>query len=73
MKTASVFYGRIIWKERERDFRNMLADLAAHYAEQRPAAMRVEEGRLYAVQEEAEFHRWEPESCCRQRTLTSSA
>lgn len=46
-------------KERDLDFQSMVADLAAHYAEKRPAALRVEEGGLYVVQEEAEFHRWD--------------
>lgn len=59
MKTASVFYGRMIRKELDRDFENMVAELAAHYAEKQPAARRVEEGGLYVVQEDAEFHRWE--------------
>lgn len=54
-----MFYGRIIGKERDHDFQSMVTDLAAHYAEKRPAALRVEEGGLYVVQEEAEFHRWD--------------
>lgn len=59
MKTASLFYGRIIRNENERDFQSMVADLAACYTEKRPAALRVEEGGLYLVQEDTHFHRWD--------------
>lgn len=40
----------------------MEADLAARYAERRPAARRVEEGGLYVVQEDTHFHRWDSSS-----------
>lgn len=59
VKTASLFYGRIIRKEDERAFQSMVADLAAGSAEKRPAALRVEEGGLYLLQEDTHFHRWD--------------
>lgn len=57
VKTASVFYGRVIGQEHERELQSMQAELAALYAERRPAAVRVEEGGLYVVQEDTAFHR----------------
>lgn len=59
MKTASLFYGRIIRKESELDFQSMVAGLAACCTEKRPAALRVQEGGLYLVQEDTHFHRWD--------------
>lgn len=59
MKTASLFYGRVVGNENERDFQSMVADLAAGDAAKRPAALRVEEGSLYLVQEDTHFHRWD--------------
>lgn len=63
VRTASVFYGRLVREESERDFQSMMADLAASYAEKKPAASRLEQGGLYVVQEEADFHRWGLDSC----------
>lgn len=57
VKTASVFYGRIIRKECHDNFQGMVTDLKSHYAEKKPAARQVEEGGLYVVQEDTEFHR----------------
>ncbi|XP_029698138.1 putative ATP-dependent RNA helicase TDRD12 isoform X3 [Takifugu rubripes] len=57
VKTASVFYGRIIRKECHDDFQSMVTDLTSHYAEKKLAARQVKEGGLYVVQEATEFHR----------------
>ncbi|XP_072290541.1 putative ATP-dependent RNA helicase TDRD12 [Eucyclogobius newberryi] len=56
IKTASVFYGRIVTKE-EIDFESIAAEVTAFYADKKPTATDVTEGALYAVQEDDVFHR----------------
>ncbi|XP_010739316.3 putative ATP-dependent RNA helicase TDRD12 isoform X2 [Larimichthys crocea] len=56
IKTASVFYGRILWKEVE-DFQSMVSEMTSYYTDKKPGAMDILEGGLYAVQEGEVFHR----------------
>ncbi|XP_039664374.1 putative ATP-dependent RNA helicase TDRD12 isoform X1 [Perca fluviatilis] len=56
IKTASVFYGRIVQKE-DGGFQSMASEMTSYYAEKKPGAHEVLEGGLYAVQEEEVFHR----------------
>uniref|UniRef100_A0A8C6TUJ0 RNA helicase n=1 Tax=Neogobius melanostomus TaxID=47308 RepID=A0A8C6TUJ0_9GOBI len=56
IKTASVFYGRIVTKE-ENDFESLAAAMTLFYADKKPGATEVLAGALYAVQEEKDFHR----------------
>lgn len=56
IKTASVFYGRIVRKE-DRGFDDLASEMASYYADKKPGAKGVLEGGLYAVQEDNVFHR----------------
>ncbi|XP_051808065.1 putative ATP-dependent RNA helicase TDRD12 [Acanthochromis polyacanthus] len=56
IKTASVFYGRIVKKEDSR-FDKMSSEMASYYAEKKPLAKELLEGGLYAVQDDKVFHR----------------
>ncbi|XP_077453225.1 putative ATP-dependent RNA helicase TDRD12 [Stigmatopora argus] len=56
VKTASVFYGRIIPKENAA-FDNMAAGMASYYADYTPCPDEVLQGGLYAVEEDSSFHR----------------
>ncbi|XP_030586449.1 putative ATP-dependent RNA helicase TDRD12 isoform X2 [Archocentrus centrarchus] len=56
IKTASVFYGRIIRKE-DGSFEKMASEMASYYADKKPGAKELLEGGLYAVQEDDVFHR----------------
>lgn len=57
IKTASVFYGRIVQKE-EGGFQSMESDMTSYYAEKKSGAKELLEGGLYAVQENELFHRY---------------
>lgn len=62
IKTASVFYGRIIRKE-DGGFQSMASTMTSYYADRKPrGAKEVLEGGLYAVQEDEVFHRSHMES-----------
>ncbi|XP_019712491.1 putative ATP-dependent RNA helicase TDRD12 isoform X2 [Hippocampus comes] len=56
IKTASVFYGRIIQKE-DNVFDSMVADMTSYYADSKPCPEEVLQGGLYAVQDNDNFHR----------------
>uniref|UniRef100_A0A671U2Z6 RNA helicase n=1 Tax=Sparus aurata TaxID=8175 RepID=A0A671U2Z6_SPAAU len=56
IKTASVFYGRIVQKE-EGGFQSMESEMTSYYAEKKSGAKELLEGGLYAVQENELFHR----------------
>uniref|UniRef100_A0A3P8T9Q8 RNA helicase n=1 Tax=Amphiprion percula TaxID=161767 RepID=A0A3P8T9Q8_AMPPE len=56
IKTASVFYGRIVKKEDSR-FDIMSSEMTSYYADKKPLAKELLEGGLYAVQEDNVFHR----------------
>ncbi|KAM3609762.1 uncharacterized protein V6R79_019935 [Siganus canaliculatus] len=56
VKTASVFYGRIVRKE-DGDFRSLMSDMSEFYAVKKPGATELLEGGFYAVEEEDAFHR----------------
>lgn len=56
IKTASVFYGRIVRKD-DSSFDTMTAEMVCYYADKKPGATELQEGRLYAVQEDNVFHR----------------
>uniref|UniRef100_I3JWX0 RNA helicase n=1 Tax=Oreochromis niloticus TaxID=8128 RepID=I3JWX0_ORENI len=56
IKTASVFYGRIVEKE-DGGFEKMASEMASYYAEKKLGAKKLLEGGLYAVQEDDVFHR----------------
>ncbi|CAK6977923.1 putative ATP-dependent RNA helicase TDRD12 [Scomber scombrus] len=56
IKTASVFYGRIVRKEDGR-FDSMAAEMASYYADKKLGATKLQQGGLYAVQEDDVFHR----------------
>ncbi|XP_067446784.1 putative ATP-dependent RNA helicase TDRD12 isoform X3 [Thunnus thynnus] len=56
IKTASVFYGRIVRKE-DGGYDSMASEMASYYAGKKPGAKKVLEGGLYAVQEDDVFHR----------------
>ncbi|KAK7891073.1 hypothetical protein WMY93_023036 [Mugilogobius chulae] len=56
IKTASVFYGRVVTEE-ENNFESIAAEITAFYADKKPGAIEVTEGALYAVQEDNVFYR----------------
>ncbi|CAB1459642.1 unnamed protein product [Pleuronectes platessa] len=57
IKTASVFYGRIVRKD-DNGFDGLASEMASYYADKKPGAgTELSEGGLYAVQEENTFHR----------------
>ncbi|XP_051916178.1 putative ATP-dependent RNA helicase TDRD12 isoform X2 [Hippocampus zosterae] len=56
VKTASVFYGRIIQKE-DNVFDSMVADMTSYYADSKPCPEEVLQGGLYAVQDNYNFYR----------------
>ncbi|XP_029288889.1 putative ATP-dependent RNA helicase TDRD12 isoform X3 [Cottoperca gobio] len=56
IKTASVFYGRVVRMEDGR-FQSMASEMTSYYADKKPGAMEMLEGGLYAVQEDELFHR----------------
>ncbi|KAM9814317.1 putative ATP-dependent RNA helicase TDRD12 isoform 2-T3 [Syngnathus typhle] len=56
IKTASVFYGLIIQREKE-VFDRMVAGMTSYYADSKPCPEEVLEGGLYAVQDDHHFHR----------------
>ncbi|XP_005936446.1 putative ATP-dependent RNA helicase TDRD12 isoform X2 [Haplochromis burtoni] len=56
IKTASVFYGRIV-EEEDGGFEKMASEMASYYAEKKLGAKKLLEGGLYAVQEDDVFHR----------------
>ncbi|XP_041854069.1 putative ATP-dependent RNA helicase TDRD12 isoform X2 [Melanotaenia boesemani] len=56
IKTASVFYGRLVRKEDMR-FDMMASEMVDYYADKKPGAKELLEGSLYAVQEDKFFHR----------------
>ncbi|XP_061620973.1 putative ATP-dependent RNA helicase TDRD12 isoform X2 [Phyllopteryx taeniolatus] len=56
VKTASVFCGRII-REEDAVFDCMVADMMSYYADRQLFSEEVQEGGLYAVQEDQDFHR----------------
>ncbi|XP_071316534.1 putative ATP-dependent RNA helicase TDRD12 isoform X3 [Trachinotus anak] len=56
IKTASVFYGRIVRKE-DGGFDCFASEMASFYADKKPGANELLEGGLYAVQEDDVFHR----------------
>lgn len=58
VKAASVFYGRVVRNE-DSGFQNVASEMTSYYADKKPGALEVQEGGLYAVQEEQEFHRSE--------------
>uniref|UniRef100_A0A3B4BI68 RNA helicase n=1 Tax=Periophthalmus magnuspinnatus TaxID=409849 RepID=A0A3B4BI68_9GOBI len=55
IKTASVFYGRMVSKET--NFESIAAEITAFYSDKKQVATEVTEGALYAVQEDDIFHR----------------
>ncbi|KAM4619200.1 putative ATP-dependent RNA helicase TDRD12 [Polymixia lowei] len=56
IKSASVYYGRIVRKPDD-CYESMASEMVSYYAQERLAAIEVEEGGLYGVQEEEIFHR----------------
>ncbi|KAM4573429.1 putative ATP-dependent RNA helicase TDRD12 [Odontesthes bonariensis] len=56
IKTASVFYGRMVRKQ-DRSFDEMTSEMASYYADKKPGAKELLEGGLYAVQEDELFYR----------------
>ncbi|XP_034031444.1 putative ATP-dependent RNA helicase TDRD12 [Thalassophryne amazonica] len=56
VKTASVFYGRIVNQEHS-GFNDMAADMASYYIEKKAAPGELLEGGLYAVLQDELFHR----------------
>ncbi|XP_004086289.2 putative ATP-dependent RNA helicase TDRD12 isoform X1 [Oryzias latipes] len=56
IKSASVFGGRLIRKE-DREFDEMVSGMASYYSDKKPEARELQEGGLYAVQEDDTFHR----------------
>uniref|UniRef100_A0A8D3E4K2 RNA helicase n=1 Tax=Scophthalmus maximus TaxID=52904 RepID=A0A8D3E4K2_SCOMX len=56
IKTASVFYGRIVRKE-DGGFDGLASEMASYYADKKPRGTELLEGGLYAVQEDNVFHR----------------
>lgn len=51
-----MFYGRIVRKEGGA-FQSLLSEMTSYYANKKPAAKKVQEGGLYAVQEDDIVHR----------------
>lgn len=68
IKTASVFYGRIVQKE-EGGFQSMESEMTSYYAEKKSGAKELLEGGLYAVQENELFHRYGMKPKCNFITL----
>lgn len=56
IKTASMFYGRIVKKE-DGGFTSMASEMTSYFADKKPGAKELLEGGLYAVQEDDVFHR----------------
>ncbi|XP_029378205.1 putative ATP-dependent RNA helicase TDRD12 [Echeneis naucrates] len=56
IKTASVFYGRIIRRD-DSSYDDLMSEMASYYAEKKPGPKEVLEGGLYTVQEDSAFHR----------------
>ncbi|KAM3870210.1 putative ATP-dependent RNA helicase TDRD12 [Diretmus argenteus] len=56
VKTASVFYGRIV-RTGDDSFDSMAVEMSSYYADTRPGPQEVLEGGFYAVQEDQVFHR----------------
>ncbi|KAI9547393.1 hypothetical protein NQZ68_016942 [Dissostichus eleginoides] len=56
VKTASVFYGRIVRKE-DGGFQNMASEMKDFYADKNPGVEKILEGGLFAVQEDNFYHR----------------
>ncbi|XP_058500478.1 putative ATP-dependent RNA helicase TDRD12 isoform X2 [Solea solea] len=55
IKTASVFYGRIVTKDS--GFDSLASEMTSYYADKKPGAEVLVEGGLYAVEEDDFFHR----------------
>lgn len=58
IKTASVFYGRIV-KKGDNDFDSLASEMASYYGDKKLGAKEMLEGGLYAVQEDDVFHRFD--------------
>ncbi|XP_034077670.1 putative ATP-dependent RNA helicase TDRD12 [Gymnodraco acuticeps] len=56
IKTASVYYGRIVRKE-DGGFQNMASEMKDFYADKKPGVEEILEGGLFAVQEDNFYHR----------------
>ncbi|KAK5866824.1 hypothetical protein PBY51_011368 [Eleginops maclovinus] len=56
IKTASVFYGRIVRRE-DGGLQSMASEMTAYYADKKPGAEEMLEGGLYAVLEDDCYHR----------------
>lgn len=56
IKTANVFYGRIVEKK-QNGYAKLAADMKSYYANERLCAKDVLEGGFYGVQEEDVYHR----------------
>ncbi|KAK2842825.1 hypothetical protein Q5P01_013025 [Channa striata] len=56
IKTASVFYGRLV-KKGDSSLDSLLSDMTSYYSDKKPGARDFVEGGLYAVQEDDTFHR----------------
>lgn len=56
IKTASVFYGRIV-KKGDSGFDSFESEMASYYSDKKPGAKEMLEGGLYAVQEGDTFYR----------------
>ncbi|KAF7702010.1 hypothetical protein HF521_001293 [Silurus meridionalis] len=56
IKTASVYYGRIV-DQKENGYEKLAAAMKSHYAKERLCAKEVIEGGFYAVQEDDVYHR----------------
>lgn len=56
IKTASVYYGRIV-DQKENSYEKLAAEMKSHYTKERHCAKEVVEGGFYAVHEEDGFHR----------------
>lgn len=58
IKTASVYYGRIVSKK-EDSYESLAAEMTTYYAAEKLGAKEVLEGGLYGVQEDEVYHRSE--------------
>ncbi|KAL0968592.1 hypothetical protein UPYG_G00268950 [Umbra pygmaea] len=56
IKTASVYYGRIVSKKEDR-YESLASEMTAYYTTQKLNAKEVLEGSLYGVQEDEVYHR----------------
>lgn len=56
IKTASVFYGRIVQKG-DGGFDSLVSEMTSFYADKKPGATQLLVGGLYAAQEDDAFHR----------------